>query len=682
MGSLATNMAYKPTQPDNLTQALAAVATQRDRETEASAAMIERAIALIDAVANGILPHTQQFGWVVARAHPLVLVVRRESLSVVIAPAVVWQRRPAVFKPCIGKLQVGAARLVLLGQLSDIALQIAMQSGLQALLPEGTRLQAVFVAIDSAFALMQGRVHNQRQKKELSRYRYELGELVEIARMLSTEQETEKLLNLILEKARYISGADGGSIYVVQGGRDGEPRTLRFKLTQNDSVSFDWREFTLPINVHSIAGATALDSKSINLPDVTALSADLPYKVDKSFDEKIGYRTRSMLCVPLVSKNRRVIGVLQLINKKLVPQTKLRTEEDFATQVLPFDSRSQALLEALAAQAGICLENAMLYEEIQNILDGFVHASVEAIEQRDPSTSGHSRRVAELSIGLASALMRVQTGAYAGISFTDRDMQELKYAALLHDFGKIGVRERVLVKAKKLYPNDLQRLQDRFDFARLSYKTRLLQRQLELQQSGAVSSDLERAMHEYEEQISSLTEAWNTICLANEPSVLANDVCCRVDCLQNLTYLGADGESLPLVTPSELANLRIPKGSLNDMEFDEIRSHVEHTYQFLVRIPWGARFANIPTIAGAHHERLDGTGYPKGLGEAQIPVQSKIMSIADIFDALTASDRPYKKAVPIERALAILHSEAQNNHIDKDLLRAFVEAEVWNRRTG
>lgn len=671
-------MAHEPTPPEEPARACGATGTQ----TGSDAAMIQAAIGTIEAVAKDILPQAKQFGWVVARAHPLVLVVRRESLSVVIAPAVVWQRRPAVLKPCIGKLQVGAARLVLLGQLSDIALRIAMQSGLQALLPEDSTAQVLCVAIDSAFAFMHGRVHNQRQKKEISRYRYELGELIAIARMLSTEQETEKLLNLILEKARYISGADGGSIYVVQGGTDGEPPMLCFKLTQNDSVSFDWREFTLPISVHSIAGATALDNKSINLPDVTALSADLPYKVDKSFDEKIGYRTRSMLCVPLVSKNRRVIGVLQLINKKIVPQTKLRTEEDFATQVLPFDSRSQALLEALAAQAGICLENAMLYEEIQKIFDGFVHASVEAIEQRDPSTSGHSRRVAKLSIGLASAVMRAQTGVYAGVSFTERDIQELKYAALLHDFGKIGVRERVLVKAKKLYPHELQRLQDRFDFARLSYKTRLLQHQLNLLQSGAASSELEHAMHEYDEQISLLTEAWNTICLANEPSVLAHDVCSRVDGLQNLTYPGADNEPHPLVTPLELVNLKIPKGSLNDVEFDEIRSHVEHTYQFLSRIPWGSRFANIPTIAGAHHERLDGTGYPRGLVEAQIPVQSKIMSIADIFDALTASDRPYKRAVPVERALDILHLEARDNHIDEELLRLFVDAKVWNNQTG
>jgi HD-GYP domain-containing protein (c-di-GMP phosphodiesterase class II) len=651
--------------------------------TEASGELRPAARAVVgglDAVAAMLSSDARFSDYAVSRPHPLVLLVRKGDKTVLLAPGSVWDRGRDVLRPYVTRFVAGNAMLILLGRVQEPDLDRVINKGLAALLDAEPTKQMLYVAIGNAFQMMTARARAESRGKWLNRYRYELGELVEIARMMSTEQETDKLLGLILEKARFITNADAGSIYVVEGtDPDMSRRVLRFKLTQNDSVKFDWREFTIPVSVQSIAGATAMERKSINIADVYDLPPGTPYAVDRSFDEKISYRTTSMLCVPLVNKSANVIGVLQLINKKKDPSARLLGPEDFAQQVVPFDERSQSLLEAMAAQAGISLENAMLYEEILRIFEGFVHASVEAIEQRDPTTSGHSRRVADLSIGLAEALERVEIGPYRSVRFGAQDLNELKYAALLHDFGKIGVREEVLVKAKKLYPADLARIRSRFDYAMRSFEVGMLRRKLEAIERGASQQTLEALDQEFQAKIDEINGAWEAVTDANQPTVLSEDRCSRVEALTRSHYHDVGGQLQPLLTDEELVNLKIPRGSLNASEIDEIRSHVTHTFSFLERIPWGSNFRRIPLIAGAHHERLNGTGYPKRLRAEEIPLQSKIMTVADIFDALTASDRPYKKAVPIERALFILDAEVNDSHIDGELVRVFNEAKIWER---
>ena len=637
----------------------------------------------LDEVAATLSSDPRFSSYMVSRPHPLVLLVRKDERMVLVAPSSVWDRGRDVLRPYVARFVAGEAMLILLGRVQEPDLDQIINKGLAALLDAEPTHQMLYVAISNAFQMMAARGRAESRGKWLNRYRYELGELIEIARMLSTEQETDKLLGLILEKARFITNADAGSIYVVEGtDPDMGRRVLRFKLTQNDSVTFDWREFTIPVSVQSIAGATAMDRKSINIADVYNLPPGTPYAVDRSFDEKIDYRTKSMLCVPLVDRNVDVIGVLQLINKKKDPSIRLLSQDDLEQQVVPFDERSQSLLEALAAQAGISLENAMLYEEILRIFEGFVHASVEAIEQRDPTTSGHSRRVAALSIGLATALERVETGPYRSVRFVAQDLNELKYAALLHDFGKIGVREQVLVKAKKLYPCDLERIHSRFEYARRSFEVITLQRKLQAIESGASPETLDALDLELRVQLEEIDDAWNAVVEANEPTILSEHRCSRVEALTRSHFPGPSGELHPLLTEEELTNLRIPRGSLNAVELEEIRSHVVHTFRFLERIPWGSNFRRIPQIAGAHHERLNGTGYPNRLRAEEIPLQSKIMTVADIFDALTASDRPYKKAVPLERALLILEAEVNDHHIDGELVRVFTEARIWEEALG
>lgn len=571
----------------------------------------------------------------------------------------------------------GDAGVILLGE---------MPEGLREKLPGA----AVFASVESIHPdtfyfdlkeVMDRVAQNQRSEQKsrlLSQYRYELSELIAIARAITQERSIDRLLHLILEKSRFITGADAGSIYVVEGSAsDVRRRTLHFKLSQNESCEFESSAFTMPVSTRSIVGASVITRSVISIPDVYTIPANAPYGFDRSFDQKFGYRTRSMITMPMVSAADDVIGVIQLINKKKNPHMRLQSLADFEEQVIPFDQRSEDLLATLASQAGIALENAMLYQEIQTIFEGFVRASVQAIEQRDPTTSGHSLRVSVLSCGLADAVTRTDNGPYSSSSFSRRDVKELEYASLLHDFGKIGVREQVLVKAKKLYPHQFDAVRARFDYVLKQAEVDVLKRKIDLMKQGSDESPLLRLDEELDSRRADLENAWAVIRDANEPTVLKQGDFTRIADIGGFTYVDPSGLLRPLLTPDEIASLQVTRGSLSARELDEIRSHVAHTYNFLARIPWGKSYDRIPEIAGSHHEKLNGTGYPNRLAAAEIPLQSKIMSIADIYDALTARDRPYKKALPRDRALDILGFEVRDGHIDGELVRIFVEAQIW-----
>jgi response regulator RpfG family c-di-GMP phosphodiesterase len=311
-----------------------------------------------------------------------------------------------------------------------------------------------------------------------------------------------------------------------------------------------------------------------------------------------------------------------------------------------------------------------------------VRASVEAIEQRDPTTSGHSRRVAEMTVNLAKAVELEEKGIYQNVAWTRDDLRELEYASLLHDFGKIGVREQVLVKAKKLYPYDLELIRGRFALAVRSLEVGHLECKVAALERGAPSDEIAAIDDEHHQRRARLAEAWAIIVEVNEPKVLSGGDFAVLETLGRECYVDEQGAQRPLLTPEEIECLSVPRGSLTAREFDEIRSHVVHTFEFLSTIPWGRKFRRVPLIAGAHHERLDGTGYPRRLHGSEIPLQSKIMAVSDIFDALTAADRPYKKAVPLDRALDILAMEVKQGHIDGELVRIFMDSKSWGDVLG
>lgn len=509
------------------------------------------------------------------------------------------------------------------------------------------------------------------------------GDVRELARVgvaLSTERDLETLLDMILAQARRIASADAGSIFLVARNGDAPP-TLRFKLTQNDTLpELPLTEFEMPIDSASLAGHCAVTREAFEIDDVYELDDSVPYRFNRSFDQKTGYRTKSMLVIPMQTHLNEVVGVVQLINQKRHAAARLATPDDVAREVVPFDLRSVEMVEALASQAGVAIENSRLYEDIERLFEGFVTAAVTAIESRDPTTSGHSWRVATLTCTLAEAVDRGGTGIYRDTRFTREQLRELRYAGLLHDFGKVGVREQVLVKQKKLYPGDLALVKHRFQF--------LLQR-ADLQFERERAEFLyENGRERYDESLAIMHAArrnerdrlhrfLDAIIQANEPTVLPEGSFEELREINAHTFVDFDGTERPLLGDDELRFLMINRGNLDPTERREIESHVTHTYRFLDQIPWTAALKGIPTIAYGHHEKLNGAGYPRQLTAEAIPVQTRMMTISDIYDALTATDRPYKRAVPLERAIHILRDEAAEGAIDAALLETFVDARVF-----
>lgn len=515
----------------------------------------------------------------------------------------------------------------------------------------------------------------------------ELEELNRIGIALSETRDVDLLLSLILQKARDVTSADAGSLYLVERDRhssDGHgphaPRRLRFKLTQNDSVQFPFAEQTLPLTETSMAGHCALHGEVIELADAYRIPKSLPFSFNSSFDEQARYRTRSLITLPMKNGRGEVLGVLQLINCKRNPKARLSDAAAVRKHVHPFPERAVRLALSLASQAAVAFENSKLYRDIENLFDGFVNAAVKAIEQRDPTTSGHSQRVCDMTVSLAEAVDRDTKGPYADLRFSREQIKELKYAALLHDFGKVGVREEVLVKAKKLYPMQMGRLFDRFDYIRRDAEARIAQQKVDalLTLSKKDAQARLRALDEEARQlIAELDRFAEFISKANEPTILpASDFDLLTDIAKKV-YRDPRGSERPYLSSEEVRSLSIPRGSLDSDERRQIESHVVHSFNFLTQIPWTSDFRSIPEIARAHHEKLNGTGYPCGLTADKIPVQAKMMTICDIYDALSASDRPYKRAVPTDRALDILKLCVRDQEIDPELFRVFLEAQIY-----
>jgi HD-GYP domain-containing protein (c-di-GMP phosphodiesterase class II) len=387
-----------------------------------------------------------------------------------------------------------------------------------------------------------------------------------------------------------------------------------------------------------------------------------------------------MLVVPMKNQKDEVIGVLQLINAKRHAEAKLTSPAEVQREVIPYSERSQEMASSLASQAAVALENNLLYRDIERLFEGFVKASVTAIESRDPTTFGHSERVAKLTVGLAEAVDRSDSGPYKDLHFTREDIRELRYASILHDFGKVGVREEVLVKAKKLYPSQLELVKKRFLYIRKALEVESFRRKLDYVLRNGNHNFQEffaQLDADQQQQFRTVEEFLNQILQANEPTVLPERASEKLAEIAGWTFQDPSGPSEPLLAEDELKLLSIRKGSLNEEERLQIESHVIHSFRFLSQIPWTKELKRIPEIARAHHEKLDGTGYPYHMKSEEIPFQSKMMTISDIYDALTARDRPYKRAVPIERALDIIGQEVKSNLLDPVLFQLFLDAKIY-----
>jgi HD-GYP domain-containing protein (c-di-GMP phosphodiesterase class II) len=383
-----------------------------------------------------------------------------------------------------------------------------------------------------------------------------------------------------------------------------------------------------------------------------------------------------MLTVPLRNYNNEVVGAVQLINAKKHLETRL-TVDNVAEEVVSFQPDDLEMIESIASQAAVALDNKTLLDSIQTLFDGFVQASVTAIEQRDPSTAGHSGRVEGLTTRLARVINEIGVGPFAGVNFTEDQLKELRYACLLHDFGKVGVREHILVKAKKLIPGQLEVIQARWQFIERSVQVEYATEKLEAMRAGKNGSTIAEIDRRLEKELVQLRQWIQNIVEANEPTVMPEDKASMLEFLAQQTYHDISGHAHPMLEPQEFRFLSIRKGTLDPQERLEMESHVTHSFHFLTKIPWTPVMRGIPEIAYGHHEKLDGSGYPRGLTGDQIPLQARMMTIADIYDALTAQDRPYKRAVPPHTAIDILHEEAGQGKLDKELLDVFVTKKIY-----
>ncbi|MFL5457005.1 MAG: HD domain-containing phosphohydrolase [Myxococcales bacterium] len=482
-----------------------------------------------------------------------------------------------------------------------------------------------------------------------------LAKVLDVAKALVAERDLDRLLKLIVQAAARVVEADRCSLFLL----DKAKGELWSKIAQGVGT----REIRFPTG-KGIAGTVAETNAEINIPD----AYDDP-RFNPEVDRETGYRTKSILCVPMRSLEGEVVGVLQALNK---------------VSGEPFTVEDEELLSTLGGQAAVAVNNALVNQEIAQLFEGFVRASVVAIESRDPTTAGHSDRVARFCLGLADVLPAAghTAGRWKDARLSSDERQELRYAALLHDFGKVGVRENVLVKANKLEPGELDTLRARFEMVLGHEELEAEKRKVKLLLSRP--RDGPRIVAEEDARLAArrreLESMFQFILACNRPTVLEEGTFDRLFEIADVKYVSPVSRDVrPFLTEGEILKLSVRKGSLTELERREIESHVEHTYRFLQQIPWTRALRRVPDIAYGHHEKLGGGGYPRSLTDPDIALPTRMMTISDIYDALTASDRPYKKAVPKEKAYQILHDEARRGDIDGDLLRVFIEADIPSR---
>lgn len=508
-------------------------------------------------------------------------------------------------------------------------------------------------------------------KKHLENFS-RLEQLTEIARALALERDLTRLFEAILMSAKRVTHADGGTFYYAS--EDG--KTLNFNLVLNESLKLHLggtskTPVTIPPmalydaqgepNHHSVVAHCALTRKSVRIDDAYRAQG-FDFRGAKEFDAKNHYRSQSFLTVPMLSHDEQLIGVLQLINAR-----------DARGKTIPFSEPDQRFIEAVAAQAAIALENHMLVEHMEKLFLSFINLINVAIDEKSPHTGGHCQRVPELTMMIADAAAATTSGPLADFHMSERDRKELLIAGLMHDCGKITTPVHVIDKSTKLQTiiDRIEMIDARFEVLKRDAEINALHQKLSGEDAAQVDAQLAQELA----ALSSDQEFLHFANIGQEKMLAADQE--RVVHIGKRTWRGAQGTPQPLLNANEIENLTVPYGTLTKSEREMINHHIVLTIKMLEALPWPKHLRNVPEYAGGHHERMDGKGYPRGLTREQMSVQARVMGIADIFEALTAKDRPYKVGKTLTESLTILGRMAESGHVDPDLFKVFVAQKVY-----
>lgn len=509
-----------------------------------------------------------------------------------------------------------------------------------------------------------------------------LEQLNAIGSALSKERDINRLLESILLAAKQITHADGGTLYRVTDDKS----ALRFEILRTESLDIAMGGTTgnpiqfpnLPLrdasgkpNDSMVAAYTAIHDKTVNIVDAYT-EAGFDFSGTRKFDERTGYRSKSFLTVPMKNHEGEIIGVLQLLNAK----------SPVTGEVGPFSTADQSLAESLASQAAIALTNRLLISQLEELFESFISLINLAIDEKSPYTGGHCQRVPALTMMLAEAVNATSDGPLASFRMTDKDRYELKIAGLLHDCGKVTTPVHVVDKATKLQTiyDRIGLVDTRFEVLKRDAHIASLQRLLALREKRDAEAEA-RVWKDYHQQIVELDDERAFLRKSNIGGELMKDEDQhRVRNIgQGRKWRNVDGIETDFLSSDEIDNLTIRAGTLTQKERDIINHHIVATIKMLEELPWPTHLKNVPEYAGGHHERMDGKGYPKGLTRDQMSLQARMMGIADIFEALTAKDRPYKPGMKLTQAMEIMRKFKENGHIDPDLFDVFINQQVYLR---
>jgi len=507
-----------------------------------------------------------------------------------------------------------------------------------------------------------------------------LDHLNRIGAALSKETDLTKLLEAILLAAKEITNADGGTLYRMAA----EDRALKFEIMRNDTLGIAMGGTSgvsipfYPVNLYDKDGQPILSmvaayayhhDRSVNIADAYT-EEGFDFSGTKNFDKKTGYRSKSFLTVPMKNHENEVIGVLQLLNAK----------DRHTGEVVAFSSEDQQLAESLASQAAIALTNRLLISHLENLFESFINLINAAIDDKSPYTGGHCERVPVLTMLLADAVNGAKVGPLRDFRMTDKDRYELKIAGLLHDCGKVTTPVHVVDKSTKLETifDRVHLVDTRFEVVKRDAEIAALRAQVEALARGDTAAAAQ-ALAGLPERLRETEEDRSFLRRANVGGEAMKDAdVARVQAIaKKYPWRDVDGRAVDFLTADELANLTIRRGTLTPEERQIINHHIDVTIEMLEALPWPKHLKNVPEYAGGHHERMDGKGYPRGLTREQMSVQARCMGIADIFEALTAKDRPYKPGKTLSESLAILGRFKLEGHVDPDLFDIFMWDKVY-----